>query len=166
MASIQQSLNQLFTSAGTLAAVGTGIYTQSDIYKAKQIKRAEAKEDKALEAVAEVDRQIEPTDEEMADYWGRRTANVERGLALRPGDPELLKRYGENKMAYRETIARMEADQQEMAEKKAVQRLDSRQTSIRNMMEALIDRNDIFSAKERGQMSTALNRHLKKGDFK
>lgn len=166
MASIQQSLNQLFTSAGTLAAVGTGIYTQSDTYKAKQIKKAEEKEDKALDAMAETEYQIEPTDEEMADYWGRRSANVERGLALKPDDPELLERYEKNKMAYRETIARMEVDQQEMAEKKAVQRLDLRQASIRNMMEALIDRNDIFSAKERGQMSTALNRHLKKGDFK
>lgn len=172
MASIQQALNQGLAQAmavGTAAAYG---YSQSEGFKKKQ-------EIKTLKSdIENINAAQEKLGEIAADTEDKYGGNFEDTPAYKAADelqPTLYqKRQRLLQLDWEEDTAKKLANDRaalddiniklkKEAEQGAATRLDTKTFSARNMLEALAERRDLLSAKERGQLTTMLGRNKTKG---
>ena len=169
MASIQQSLNQLLgATAGTFTA-GSYMIRQSPEFRAKQLDEGAKDVQKQVTNLIN-DLENIPKEDSIAHkaqtqaitkLAEKRRDLVERAFDTSPTFDRAKKLAG----AERGRVIKAERDKmkQEYAEKNAISRLETRSMTARNMLEALKERKDLLSAKERGQLGTMLGRNKEKG---
>lgn len=157
MASIQQSLNQLLGATAGVATAGSYMVRQSSRYQARQA-------DKQADAIREfLDRGAtefaENPEEKTEELMSEELALREKALKLGPS----VKRHNKLVAGYEEMTDVKAIHRQGIAESEALQRQEQKIMSARNMLEALQQRKDLLSAKERGQLGTMLGRNKEKG---
>lgn len=183
MASIQQALNQGLAQAMAVGTAGLYGYTQTEGFKSKQEAKHLYKEKSGLEEAGEAmsekateefaaklgKKPIDLTIKDMGDpgfyntLSGRSLEGVNKRLAdvstrLYELEPDEFNK--EQMIVWNKNY---QAQLQDMAEQGAATRLDTKTLSARNMLEALTERRDLLSAKERGQLTTMLGRNKTKG---
>lgn len=153
MANIQQSLNSMLASAQT----GAFITQQTPAYKQNAAKKAELLAlDKEQKAVTNLMSAAEDTN--TAEYEDLYEQYREIDLKRAKIEPT------------KENLRKAEIVYYEKAEEGSdfnaiVKPLVKKQNTLRSQLESLIERRDILSAKERGQLDTMYHKHLKKGEL-
>lgn len=172
MANIQQSLNAMLASAQT----GAFIAQQSPAYKQYAQTNLVKKEQKSLEEQgAELEKILESPEIENGTQLPESAAEKRFQAAAKQSDI-VDKRYSENQYKLFElTGDKKYLDQalkysssnlaEEVEASKIVKPLVQKQNTLRSQFESIIERRDILSAKERGQLDTMYHKHLKKGEL-
>ena len=169
MASIQQSLNQLLGATAGVATAGSYMVRQSPEFRAKQLDKGATEVQKQvtnlindLDKIPQEDSiQHKAQTQAIAKIAEKRRDIVERAFDTSP----TFDRAKKLAVAERGRVIKAERDRmkQEYAEQNSISRLETRSMTARNMLEALQQRKDLLSAKERGQLGTMLGRNKEKG---
>ena len=162
MASIQQSLNQLLGATAGVATAGSYMYRQSNKYQASQLEKKAERLQEFTEGIDVADTG-EAYDESRKLQIEAAKLDPNKKVASHDDFSKKITRAERARELYEEIAEENRANAKRKAEANAVQRQEQKIMTARNMLEALKERKDLLSAKERGQLGTMLGRNKEKG---
>ena len=178
MTSIQQSMNQMLGAIAGVATAGSYMARQTPGFKRKEELSHLAKQAKDLEVGEEelsTQAGYETYEEgqkgnlvevDKTSAWKRMKEVSEKRLRVAQREFELdptEKRAEHLRKLQQDFEENFPADAKQQAEDNAMERLETRSMTAREMLSALQQRKDLLSAKERGQIGTMAGRHKDKG---
>ena len=176
MASIQQSLNALLGSAAGAATAGTYLHRQTPEYqRSQEIKGLKSE----IENITVAQEKLGELASDTEDKYGGDFENTPAYKAADNLQSKLVeKRQRLLQLDWNEDTAKQLANDtaalenintklalQKKAESNSLDRLETRTMTAREMLASLIERKDLLSAKERGQLTTMAGRNKDKGGF-